>query len=59
MIPAERKNELLFYWQSETPEGWSQEWREELSVEERALVESWDARWLRGFYGRGRHGAEE
>lgn len=60
MIPAERKNELLFYWQSETPEGWSQEWREELSGEERALVEEWDARWLSGFYGRGKeHGTEE
>lgn len=60
MITTKRENELLFYWQSETPEGWSQEWREELSVEERALVESWDARWLSGFYGRRKeHGAEE
>ncbi len=35
MIPAGRENELLFYWQAETPEAWSQEWREELSGEER------------------------
>ena len=60
MIPAERENELLFYWQSETTEEWSQEWRAELNEEERALVESWDARWLSGFYGRGKeHGAEK
>jgi len=60
MIPVERENELLFYWEAETPEAWSQEWREELSVEERALVEEWDAQWLNGFYGRGKdHGTEE
>ena len=42
MISAERKNELLFYWQSERTEGWSQEWREELDADESALVEEWD-----------------
>lgn len=59
MITTERENELLFYWQAETPEAWSQEWREELNDEERELVECWDQKWLSGFYGRGKYGAEE
>lgn len=38
----ERKEQLLDLWIDETNEEWTQEWREELTPEEAALVKKWD-----------------
>ena len=48
----QRVNELLYLWETETQEPWSQEWRLELSELERELVVCWDESWLKGLYGR-------
>lgn len=50
MVSRERETALLSLWWSETEEDWTQEWRNELRVEELALVESWDRRYSSGFY---------
>ena len=51
-IAEQRVNELLYLWESETEEPWSQEWRLELNELERELVAGGDESWLKGFYKR-------
>mgnify|MGYP001050095795 FL=1 len=51
-IAEQRVNELLYLWESETEEPWSQEWRLELNELERELVAVWDESWLKGLYKR-------
>ena len=48
MVSEERRDYLNYLWGEETsdPESW--EWREELTAEELALVESWDERFAQG-----------
>ena len=41
-IAEQRVNELLYLWESETEEPWSQEWRLELNEAEQELVAGWD-----------------
>lgn len=43
-----RKEELAQLWGDETNEEWTQEWRDELTPEEQALVAKWDANACRG-----------
>ena len=45
-----RKEALLDNWNAETSEPESQEWREDLTEEEAALVESWDKKYSKGIY---------
>ena len=42
-MTEERREELLYLWEHETNEDWTQEWRDELTPEEAALVDSWDS----------------
>ena len=42
MISPERETALRDNWGSETNEPWTEEWREDLTDEERELVEKWD-----------------
>ena len=48
MITDERLNELHEMFWSETNEDWTQEWRDELTEEEDALVFEWDEKAMRG-----------
>ena len=48
----QRVNELLYLWETETQEPWSQEWRLELNEAEQELVAGWDESWLKGLYKR-------
>lgn len=41
-MTEQRKEELLSLWFEETNEEWTQEWRNELTADEQAIVESWD-----------------
>ena len=50
MIRSERLAEIESLFWSETNEDWTQEWREELTVEESNLVDEWDNRVARGMY---------
>jgi len=49
MVSKERKAEMLALWWDETNEDWTQEWRDNLNKEERALVEQWDEQYESGF----------
>ena len=51
-IAEQRVNELLYLWESETEEPWSQDWRLKLNEAEQALVVGWDESWLKGLYNR-------
>ena len=42
MITDERRQELASLFWDETNEEWTQEWRDNLTPEEVALVEKWD-----------------
>lgn len=47
MISEERRELLLWYWENERyPE--DEEWRDELTEEERELVDRWDGRYYTG-----------
>ena len=54
-IAEQRVNELLYLWESETEEPWSQKWRLERSEMEQELVAGWDESWLKGLYQRNQH----
>ena len=41
-VSDERRDELLELFWSETNEDWTQEWRDDLTPEESALVDEWD-----------------
>lgn len=41
-MTEQRKEELLSLWLNETNEEWTQEWRNELTADEQAVVENWD-----------------
>lgn len=47
-ITAEREEYLYSYWSEETEDVEAEEWREELTNEEQALVESWDQQYAVG-----------
>ena len=51
-IAEQRVNELLYLWESETEEPWSQDWRLKLNEAEQELVVGWDESWLKGLYKR-------
>lgn len=42
MITDQRRDELRSLFWAETNEDWTQEWRNELTSEEAALIEKWD-----------------
>lgn len=46
-ITAEREEELVWYWDNETNEADTQEWRDELSADEAAMVAQWDKRYTK------------
>ncbi len=48
MISEERKAELQELWWDETNEDWTQEWRDELTKEEQALINQWDEQYGAG-----------
>ncbi len=48
-ITAEREDELAWYWGNETNEVDTQEWRDELTADEAAMVAQWDKRYAKGF----------
>lgn len=49
MVPEERRMLLDYLWDREDPDDpESMEWRDDLSAEETALVESWDRAYARG-----------
>lgn len=48
-ITEERKECLYSYWLEETEDLETQEWREELTVEEGRLIDSWDRQYAVGF----------
>ena len=50
MITEERKEELneLFWAEADVP--WTQEWREELTAEESALIDDWDKKYEQGIF---------
>ncbi len=48
MVSMERKMELQDLWGNETNEDWTQEWRDDLSEEELALVDQWDKQYDSG-----------
>ena len=41
-MTEQRKEELLSLWWKETNEDETQEWRDELTADEQAMVENWD-----------------
>lgn len=41
-MTEQRKEELLSLWWKETNEDETQEWRDELTADEQAVVENWD-----------------
>lgn len=43
-----RREELLFLWEAETNEDWTQKWRDELTADEQAEVEQWDYGFMNG-----------
>lgn len=47
-MTEERREDLLHLWWEETSEDWTQEWRDELTPEEAALVDSWDSGFING-----------
>ena len=42
-MTKERREDLRHLWWEETNEDWTQEWRDELTPEEAALVDGWDS----------------
>lgn len=48
MVSEARKDEMLENWWAETDEEWTEEWRDELTPEETALVEQWDNQYCKG-----------
>lgn len=44
LVPKEREKELFSLWESETNAPETEEWREELTAAEAALVETWDTK---------------
>lgn len=46
----ERINDLQWYWDNETNVPDTQDWRETLSLEEHALVDTWDEGYTLGIY---------
>lgn len=53
-LAEQRVNELLYLWESETEESWTQDWRAELNEMEQELVEGWDESWTKGLFQRKR-----
>lgn len=51
MITEERIEEMKEYFWAETNDPETEEWREDLTKEEAALVESWDDDYSDAFYG--------
>ena len=47
-MTEQRIEELLYLWDNETNEDWTQEWRDKLTADEQALVESWDYKFING-----------
>lgn len=47
-MTEERYQDLIWLWENETSSEETQEWREELTPEEEALVENWDNGFLNG-----------
>ena len=45
-----RRQELYDSWSAETNEPETEEWRDDLTPEEAALVDQWDAAFLAGYY---------
>lgn len=41
-MTEKRIEELLSLWWEETNEEWTQDWRDELTADEQAIVEGWD-----------------
>ena len=48
IMTEQRREELLHLWWEETNEDWTQEWRDELTPEEQALIDSWDSSFING-----------
>lgn len=48
-ITAEREEELAWYWGNETNEANTQEWRDELTADEAAMVDQWDTRFTKAY----------
>lgn len=47
-MTEKRIEELVYLWDNETNEVWTQEWRDQLTADEQALVESWDYEFTNG-----------
>lgn len=48
-VPQEREDELYWLWGNETEDEETQEWRDELTADEAALVGQWDKQYSTGF----------
>lgn len=50
MISEDRKNEIYDSWLAETNDPETEEWRDDLTAEEAALVDGWDEGFERGCF---------